>query len=577
MILTPVDVDEAPVIPEVFVRIHKPNGIRRQGDARRQGEIRTDLRPVAIDRHPGPEGGVLVLRPLANALASSPDDMVEDFDGAIAEVEIRRDLTGRSMRQVLFRGRYLAKDWQFGAGQNGCDLHFGDWEILNDNVLRHNFGANHLGFALKYMDNLPHLWPRDHNGNKLARIDPDLFSAWNMVGDIPLQGQPIGAAFCDLLSRRREWIPDIDYSEGQVVLTGRKRGARELDLVIGPVNVDEPDPDYFPNTMEISGTEDVARRINRITALGGLSLKRDVTDLTPAWDRTLDAEFLADPNEDGQGDDDPLRDVGRVFLIDGDFWPVNGEPVGPVAKSERPKIYARPTEDDEYFPIEEENAPIFLTREQLYERTGRTFLYPESLYYFDTPPNYVVFKEPILHRYYTEEEHLTRLGGTVVSEHVVFPQLQLQAMRMVGRLTADTGYVGDSMVERRRIHTNERYIRISTGTFYRDIGDSREIATDVSDRNDSLILLYEARSIVDKTRHPTAQMRVILPYFDFALQLGDRITRILDSEGTVIREGLQWDVEGIQYRLIQSGGDYGRTVLSLSQDLQSIWGGLVLQ
>lgn len=95
--------------------------------------------------------------------------------------------------------------------------------------------------------------------------------------------------------------------------------------------------------------------------------------------------------------------------------------------------------------------------------------------------------------------------------------------------------------------------------------------------DDTPILSREVWESVVVSQHPKYSINVTMPYCAFHLRHGMTYTRMVDDRGRVIRDGINYTIEGpIQYGLRVIGDGAFTTTVSLDSDSVNMLGGMVL-
>lgn len=514
------------VAPTIVVRVSPP-GVRRLGAGESAlGEIRDDLYPVSLSLRPGEDGGTLVVRSEAYSVSSDPEDLLDiarDWCGRVVTLEVRRRVGNLRVQEVIFRGRFAGVGDQFSGGENGVDLHFSDWDLLDDDPVNYYLGATTLGFALQRLDGLDSAWPTDADGERVGYIDPGLFGLFIGVAGVPVVGQTLRSVFCALVKRDHELSPTIRYDrDGKMVLSADRRGDRPMDLITGQIHTTDAAVATEAFVVEARGFEDWSRIRTRVRGIGGPAMVRDTLTLEPAWNPALTATVLALPNLANAGQ--ASGDVGTLFRVPAQFMPYGVR----SAEFEDTKVWAR-------FPI--------LGADPFLVESGSGFEPDPSLHMstdFDRLSGneeafrFVRFDSPAIMRH-------PETGAWTVLE------VQLQGLKKDGTVTVDTGYVGDLPIQRMRTHSNPRVRKITNGTFYEPLASSRT-AAEAEEIDQTADLAYEVNRIVEALSEPEVQKSVTIPFLDLGYDWSCQFVRMVDEGGRVTRDRLRgWYVQEIEY------------------------------
>lgn len=558
-------------VPNLALRILPPADRQNAATAgaNRYGKITQNIYPVSLGF--GKDGAELNCRVRGDyAVCSDPDYLHESLAGYWATLEYRPNTNNKALQKVLFRGVVASESSQFSIQEDGVDVSFWDRLALSDDVVEMITGWYSIGTVLSMIDEMD-IWPKDTNGNKVAGIDPDLFTRMQWCGMHSIDGIPIPQAFSQIFDRQKKDVPDIIYqTDGKMLLTTRKRGDEEVDLVVGRIKAAVGTKVYDVDIRELRGVTDYTRVVTRITGRGDLTRKADTYALEPAWDRSLDAAVLADPS---LPDTNPVyRNVGRRYLVPSALWPYNAE--GGTDGNFTPNLWARRTSLEEWTPIENDGAFEIDYGGYADPLTSRgTTGWSNGL------NRYVRFNTTKITNYYTSSQLAARESGDFVTPTRSFPELQITAQYQDSVLSYDTGYRGDLPIRRRRILRNREYSKLTVGDFYRrksNVVMGRDSVTPPTyDHTNNLI--NECEDAIEVTCKANQSFTAVLLRCNFNLKRGMRIRNIYDRDGDLIFEDVGWIIERINY-VFNTGreGAYS-TELQFDSAADDMLGGLVLQ
>lgn len=561
-------------VPTLVVRLLDSHRDRRSllAGSDSLGRIARHIIPISLSNAPLPEGPTLETRVAGEySITSNADYIHESLIGSILSLEAFYKSGTRRLRQVLFRGALSSEEHQFGADENGVNLTWSTTALLDAEPVEMFTSIQSIGYVLQRINN-GDCWPTDAAGNKIGCIDEDLFGIMQWTGMIDIAGLPLPQAFADVLQLKQGLIPVVEFrDDGKIILTARERGKPDADLVVPSIQDHTGSVSIMPDVSSISGTIDYGRVVNRITGRGGVKRRADTATLVPAWDRSLDGYVTT--NSASMQRSVELREVGRVFRFDGQFWPMNSDATGVSAPQETPIIWGRRSYSDPWVMI-----PASAKFTMVTEPGQAMFLSRKNMAGLESGDyRFVVFDAPMVSRYYTTEQQQARAEGVGVAASVSFWELEIQALKQDGLLLYDTGVQGDLPIYRRRIHYNNQYSSLTAGRFYRELDGARTPAEPASMFDDTPILSREVWGSVVVSQHPKYSINVTMPYCAFHLRHGMTYTRMVDDRGRVIRDGINYTIEGpIQYGLRVIGDGAFTTTVSLDSDSVNMLGGMVL-
>lgn len=539
--------------------------------ADRYGRFVDFLHPVSLSRRPLPEGSTLtteVAWERQYAMASEASCVYKSLIGSIITLEARYQFGGRVIKQVIFRGTLLSESKSVSENENGVSLIWSDANTLADEPVDMFTGAMNIGHVLAAIDANSAVWPLDYQGRRMVRIDANLFSIPQWTGSNSVS-VPVNQAFADLLQRRGKLIPDINYqSDGTYVLTARERGAREFDLVAGRINKAVGTKLYVADMPEARISIDYSRVVTRVIGRGDYCRRADTVALTPAWDSSLNAAFLADPS---LGDNDPdYEDVGRLFRFDGNMWPYNAEPHGPGELNDEAILWGRRSLSDNWKRIrinaQFAEGPQTGSR-NVFERARNSSLAGGNY-------RYIRLETAAWADYYDEPKKALREAGTPTTPDRGFMELEFQAMVNTGLLQTDSGYMGTLPIRRRRIHTNREYSKMTSGSFWHDAGDMRTAATPEGQYDHTGALQDECLELLENSQHAKEGSDIILNHTPLWMEFGMCCRRIYDVCGSKVENGLRWYVEGIDYTFNTGRENSWTTRIITDRDISKGLGGL---
>lgn len=536
------------------------------------GKIATKLIPITLTNAPLPEGPILETRLIQDyAICSDPDRLYTTLLGSVISLEVYHATGTRRIRQVLFRGGLLTEEKQFTATENAVNLTWATTVLLDAEPIEMILSYQSIGVVLQRL-NAGDYWPVDAIGNKIGGIDSKLYNLIQWTGLGELAGVPLPQAFADILQPRKGLIPVVTYdSNGKIILTARERGQKRLDLIVPSIKDQTGSRLYKTEIKDLRGSIDYGRVVNRITGYGGMKRRADIATLTPAWDRSLDQYVKTDPSLLQR--DDRFREVGRLYRFDGDFWPLNAEGSGYTAQREDPIIWGRREVGRPWVKM---NVSAGFT---MVVEPGQLGLLSRKSQagFLSGDYKYILFKSPMVTRYYTESQRIAREQGEPTPATVDFWELELQAIKQNGLLQTDTGVLGDLPIYRRRIHRNRDYSALTAGSFFREATDGRTAATPDGLFDNTSALQQEVFEKIIISRNPRNSFTISMPYCAFHLEHGMTYERMIDDRGRTIFDDLDYTIEGpITYNLRVNDNSAFTTQISLDGDSVNLLGGLTL-
>lgn len=536
------------------------------------GKIATKIIPITLVNAPLPEGPTLETRIIRDyAICSDLEYLYKTLIGSVLSLEVHHVVGRRRIKQVLFRGGLLAEELQYTRDENAVNLTWSTSSLLDAEPVEIFTSYLSIGVVLQRI-NAGDYWPKDSGGNKIGGIDSMLFNLIQWTGFSELGGVPLPQAFADALQPRKGLIPVVAYdSSGKIILTARERGLKRADLVVASVRDQTGAIELRPDVSSIRGSVDYGRVVTRITGQGGMKQRADTAALVPAWDRGLDAYVKNDPALLTR--DDRFREVGRLFSFVGDFWPMNADGSGYTARMDDPIVWGRRDVSSPWIKMDVNGGFTMITQPGqaglLARKAQGGFLSGEY--------KYIYFSAPMVSRHYTQAQRISREQGDQVPATIDFWELELQAIKQDGLLTADTGVHGDLPIYRRRIHRNREYSALTAGSFYRESGGVRNPAEPENLFDHLPALQSEIHDQIIVTRNPRNSFVVSMPYLATHLEHGMTFERLIDDRSRIIRDDIDYTIEGpITFNLRINDDSAYSTEFNLDGDSVNLLGGLTL-
>lgn len=536
------------------------------------GKIATKLIPINLSDAPLPEGPTLETRLIRDyALCSDPDRLYTTLLGSVISLEILHTTGRRRRRQVMFRGGLLSEELQFSAEENAVNLTWSTVSLLDAEPIEMILSYQSIGVVMQRLS-AGDFWPKDAGGNKIGGIDNKLFSLIQWTGVSEFAGVPLPQAFADILQPRKGLIPVVTYdTQGKIILSARERGQKRVDLIVPSVKDQIGDRQYKTDIMTLRGSVDYGRVVTRITGYGGMKRRADTAALTPAWDRSLDRYVKTDPSLMKR--DDKFREVGRLFSFVSDFWPMNAEGTGNTAQREDPIVWGRRNALSAWIKIDVAAGFTMITEPGQASLLSRK----SQAGFLSGDYRYIFFNSPMVTRYYTEAQRISREQGDPATATVDFWELELQAIKQDGLLMTDTGVHGDLPIYRRRIHRNREYSALSAGSYYREVHGVRNPAAPENLFDHLPVLQDEIYDKVVISSKPKNSFTVTFPFIASHLEHGMTYSRMIDDRGRIVFDDIDYTIEGpITYSLRVNGNSAYTTQVNLDGDSVNLLGGLTL-
>ena len=432
--------------------------------------------------------------------------------------------------------------------------------------------------------------PADESGNILVDISPTMINEGQSSIPRSFRGED-SSQIIEQMAEEQELdmlgiVPAKAGSSLLGTITGHKIGDRERTVVFGAASAnDTSDLEYMPFIHDIQGTISYDGVITSIEVRGGAISQGFTQALFPAWNTEPKYQnaVLADPS---WIDKYPglYGDFGRLWYI-----PVASALHGIIPFTDVPSLRAaadglkngslQPAGNTDKAKIWEwVPAKGASSNDAAWDETGDPFLFTQ---YNNNMPamkriniagisnlgwqnhNFavVVFAEPQIERVYTTDDDGVRVPTWQ------FKSLEVQATKFLGNMIYRTGHTGkyprarvrymDAPQWRKQIpYSGKRYAHGTVGR----VVDSGSTYFDNSGS-----FTPEADRAVRNTSKGIASIELEIDGLDKSWNFGDTITTILDTDGNVIEDELDWTVRGIDYSL-GTQGEAVITTLSLDNE-----------
>lgn len=600
--------------PEVYVRVLKRN--QRPGSTTgRFGKIdkRFVVEKISIRR--SPQGSECTISTPFQAVNSvNYNEYLNEYLGAIFTVESRFKMSNNNFTvgKILFQGCLTSIQRSAAAPHDNSvtfvlsDLHY----RLADNCVKMPTANMTVGQVLAALDGgiyyrerfdwesnrfvtesyffYPRLWPEDAQGTRIIGMDKSLHFILNRADGIKLNGQTLAQALVDLVGVRKEYIPTIVYNTAytgpSATFTSLKRGHKKFDLVIGTVGVSDPTP-VIPNDIsKLNGSISLENVANRIVSLGDISKKATTYELQPAWDRSLDEEFLANRTIRYTP---KYHSVGRQWYIPNPVLPLGAKPITVFpdytvagANVNHPSIMYRLSDEGEWKKLN-----VRFTISNPKRRGKRLEINDYDDAEDDTNPHDGAFRLVLLDDPAVSDEFditafqdADKPGFALMASRFLQLQIQILGVEDNGEpLSTSSGTVESVLpFTRTRYYTSNYISPTDHGTTY-IYGENDEAIEDTSPpeltrTTASAILLVEARDAARRMSKPVRDDQITLSYIDLFLQLGMEWDNLYDTQMNHLETVGGVYIEQIEYTF----GLEHITQISFSQGIRDIFSGAIV-
>lgn len=368
-------------------------------------------------------------------------------------------------------------------------------------------------------------------------------------------------------------------------ITSYRIGERERTIVFGAASEnDNADLSFMPFVRNISGTISYDGVVTNIEIRGGAITQGFTEELVPAWSSSLNASALLNPD---------LIDMypGLYGMVGRAYYVPTASPLhGVLPFTDVPNIRAavEGMENGEIDPAgNTDTASIWehipakgeSTSDVAWEETGENYILTK--YNRDMPlmrrlnidgisnldwqlHNYalVIFQEPQIYR------SLASNGSGGLTRTYEFKRFELQATKFLGNMIYRTGhrgkyprtrtrYIDAPQWRRQKPYSGVRYAPGSVGRLAYEGGTYFD---------NTAAMTPEAERAVKNSSKSEASLVIEIDGIDKSWLFGDTITTIIDTDGEVVEDQLDWTVRGVDYTLGTEEGQAITTTLSLDNE-----------
>lgn len=590
--------------PGLAVRVIEDEDTRSDRSTGLVGDIRTDLVPLQYSMLPGSTGGTLSLRVHEELFIQSGryEDAVEKWQGKTVTLEAR-NTSNRALQEVRFKGKMIAITKGYAPDDNGVTLHIGDfWHQAADAPVAMPTQGKTVGRiatemaqgfyfepratssgVINQVNYFPqYLFPRDADGNDIAGIDETLLESTVYPGECSFRGQKFNQAFAELVRRAygMNRIPDIEYEDrGFVRMLARERGGRVRELVVGSPGAVDPTYTKRCEVLSITGNFDYQRVNNRAVGFGSPTREIEPMDMEKGW---TDAEETAVSEDPTLNHSVRYHHVFRRYKAPRAFWQMASSPQGfgtDDSLDDQPTFWRRKLVEGAGVDSGWIKArPSFKIRRE--RTTGETQgaviddltdVHPE-----DARMLSIYFDDPQRFGYYTSASQTLRNsgcngGGAALAGY----DFQFEAVRIGPRVAVDTGFIGGDVPRLRTIYVeNEDIVKYDYERHFTVNSDGTRTEAESAEswmlRDDSSGFLGQLTNLIEESKRVTADVRVVLWYYQPEWRLGDRVDRLVSNIGETLFSNLEWHVNAIYHDL-----QAWRTELHFSNARQDFTGAML--
>lgn len=429
--------------------------------------------------------------------------------------------------------------------------------------------------------------PTDESGNIIIDISPNMVNEGKVSIPRSFRGEEVSQIIERMAEEQEIDIlaiqPSKPSSSKLGTIVGYRVGQRERTVVFGAASSnDNADLEYLPYVNNIRGTLSYDGVITNIEVRGGAITQGFTEGLVPAWPQQYNATVLANPEvvEQYPG---VYGMVGRAYVVPiasplhgiipytdvpsfraGVTGMQNGD-LDPAGNTDNATIWEyRPSEGD----IEDDTSwaecsdPFIFTKyNRSMPQTRRVNIDGVSNLDWQLH-NYalVLFAEPQIIDTYT------LVSGAQVRSRA-FKSLELQALKFLGNMVYRTGHTGLYPRKRTRFIDAPQWRKQVpyAGTRYKPGSAGRtQYLNDVYFDNTGA-MVPEADRAVRNLSKSRSSLYMEIDGIDKSWLYGDTITTILDTDGRVVEDQLDWITRGWDWAL-GTQGEPVVTALSLDNE-----------
>lgn len=594
--LTVVDTDKIYVQrPKIQVIVYDPEFGKKMRIS--DGQI---LYPIRATHAPGPHGGEAEVLHTSHAFSIWQNDDSDRLIGCYLILAVKNE--------VIWAGVFTSVQYEHSAngdsGVNQVTYQCRDlWHAVADKSLRgvmYGAGAT-VDHLLLYLQGEPisipmpvvgvststqsaPLLPTNKKGEIIVDIDNDSFNTGSVgLYSHSYSNTDIASLIDDVAKEKHFDMVAIRPTSLKGDTIGTIEAVNYSDvpksIVIGaPSDGDFSTPYYLPKALSITGTSDYTGVITDIRMIGGEITQSIAVKLIPAWPTELQQELFDDPvkayeqphvyggvgriwycdiNHDSASIIPFVDNADLRFWTDSETWanhPGNNSDSCRVMEYQGSEADTSKLDDslwklcDSQFIITQYNKDNSVIKASRFGTLGR-------LGWFNKRLALVVFKEPQLK---IVDKFDGSTGEYVRDYDETAPKtLVLQAMQTVGNMYYGTGHKGPYPRARWRYTSDTRFRKhvstVETGNsnyFFKrfKLGEiGRVEQSDVPDLDMSAGMAEYALRIQKDTAKPKNNVTITISGIDRSWWLGDWIKTIIDTDGNVVKDNLDWYVREIDY------------------------------
>lgn len=570
------------------------------------------LYPIRGTISPGEYGGEGEFLHTAHAFASFQDDDYERLIGCYVVVSLKSE--------VIWAGVLTKVQYQHSAsessGVNQVTYHARDlWHAVADKSIRGVFYGTGftVGQLLLYLQGIPFTIPTMFGGTSTSpagRIYLPTNKRGEIIVDINEQSFETGS-----LGLWSHAYSNIDIAKLIVSVAEEKRfdmvaikpnalGSDKIGtieaisysevpktIVIGtPSETDFDTPVYLPKVTSITGDIDLTGCVTEIKAIGGEITQSCAVQLIPAWPTELEEELIVKPVL-AFSHPHIYGAVGRVWSLDISPEISNIIPFTEFAEprywTEDANWTSHPGNASDSCRIWEYQGPTSDVDKQddaLWKETGGEWIVTQynsnstskssrfgqmaQLGWFNKTLGLVIFKEPQLRNGQKIDEGTGKIEDDPNDRGP--KTLVFQGVRSLGKMGYTTGHKGPFPRPRWRYISNPDW-RQHVSTHYTGASNyfgkrytmgqvGRVENTNNAEIDMTLAMQESAKRVQREGAKPKNSISITISGLDTSWWLGDWIQQVMDTDGNVVKDNLDWYVKEIEYEY-----ETVTTILSMGQ------------
>jgi len=571
------------------------------------------LYPIRSSMAPGEYGGTGEFLHTAHAFASFQDDDFERLIGCYIIVSLKNTVIWAG---VLTKVQYQHEASE-SSGVNQVTYHARDlWHAVADKAIRGTFygTGTTIEHLLLYLQgksftvpitiggtstssNTKCYLPTNKKGDIIVDINEESFETGSSyIWSHGYSNIDIAKLIVDVAEEKRFDMVGIRPNPlgSDTIGTIEAISYSEIPkaIVIGvPSETDFEAPVYLPKVLSITGDMDMSGCVTDIHAIGGEITESCSVQLIPAWPSELEAELFASPVK-AYSEPHIYGGIGRVWYLDISPEVSNIIPFSDIAE---PRYW---TDDDNWknhagnasdaCRIWEYNGPLSDTDKEddtLWRECGEQYIITQynkdnantkvsrfgkmaRLGWFNKTLGLVIFKEPQLRKGWKIDPDTKKLVENTEDQGP--KTLVFQGIRSLGTMGYNTGHKGPYPRPRWRYLANTIWRKhleshySGTATYFNRRYTMGEQGRVEQDNNSSFDYSYAMQLAALRKQKECAKPRnnitISISGLDTSWWFGDWIKQVMDTDGNVVKDNLDWYVREIEHEY-----ETLTTILSMGQ------------